>query len=111
MRAKPCAQQSKALTNMNLEELRKTWREEIIRLAGKYGARNVRVFGSLARGESGTGSDLDLLVEMEPGRSYLDLVGLWQELEERLGRKVDVITDGGVSPHLREKIYKEAVPL
>ena len=79
--------------------------------AGSHGARKVRVFGSTVRGEADTSSDVDLLVEMEPGRSLLDLVGLWQDLEELLGTTVDVLSDGGVSPHLRERIYAEAVSL
>lgn len=87
------------------------FREIILSLAKKHGAYNVRVFGSSARGQAGPESDLDLLVDMEPGRSYLDLVGLWQDLEEALGFKVDVITDQGISPFLKEKIYSEAVPL
>ena len=86
-------------------------RAEILRHAAEHGARNVRVFGSVVRGESGTSSDVDLLVEMEPGRSLIDLVGLWQDLEDMLGTHVDVISDGGVSPHLRERIYAEAVSL
>jgi hypothetical protein len=96
---------------MNLDELRERWREDILRLAERHGARNVRVFGSLARGEATAASDLDLLVEMEPGRSYFDLVALWQELEDALGVRVDVITDGGVSPFMKDRIYNEAVPL
>lgn len=56
-------------------------------------------------------SDIDLLVTMEKGRSYFDLVGLWQDLEELLGRKVDVVTDGGLSPYLKDRILAEAVPL
>ncbi len=79
--------------------------------AAEHGARNVRVFGSTARGEAEESSDVDLLVEMEPGRNLLDLVGLWQDLEDLLGTHVDVLSDGGVSPHLRERIYAEAVPL
>ncbi len=69
------------------------------------------MFGSMARGESGASSDVDLLVEMEPGRSLIDLVGLWQDLEDMLGTHVDVLSDGGVSPHLRERIYAEAASL
>jgi len=92
-------------------DLLKSKREEILRLAAKYGARNVRIFGSVARGEDEGGSDVDFLVEMEQGRSFLDLVGLWQDLQELLGREVDVITDGGVSPYLRDQIYTEAIPL
>ena len=96
---------------MNLDQVRERWRADILRLAKRHGARNVRVFGSVARGEDTAASDLDLLVEMEPGRNYLDLVRFWQELEEALGFRVDVITDGGVSPYLRDRIYGEAIPL
>ncbi len=69
------------------------------------------MFGSVVRGESATTSDVDLLVEMEPERSLIDLVGLWQDLEDLLGTHVDVLSDRGVSPHLRERIFAEAVPL
>ncbi|MGH7480320.1 MAG: nucleotidyltransferase family protein [Candidatus Methylomirabilales bacterium] len=96
---------------MTVAELRKTRRDEILRIAAKHGARNVRVFGSAARGEAGPASDIDFLVEMEEGRSLLDLVGFWQDLEALLGRKVDVLTDGGISPYLRDRIYAEAIPL
>jgi predicted nucleotidyltransferase len=86
-------------------------REEILGYAAEHGARNVRVFGSIARGEPGPGSDVDLLVEMESGRSLVDLVGLWQDLEDLLGTHVDVLSEGGVSPLLRERIHADAVPL
>lgn len=86
-------------------------RDRILALAARYGMRRVRIFGSEARGEAREGSDLDLLVEVEPGRSYLDLVGFWQELEESLGRPVDVVSDAGLSPHLRDRILAEAVAL
>ena len=82
-----------------------------MRCAASHGARNVRVFGSIAKGEAGTTSDVDLLVEMEPGRSLLDLVGLWQDLEDLLGGQVDVLSDHGLSPHLSDRINAEAVPL
>ena len=95
---------------IDLERLR-VRRTEILGFAASRGARNVRVFGSAARGDAGPTSDVDLLVEMETGRSLLDLVGLWQDLEDLLGTRVDVLSDGGVSPHLRERIYAEAVPL
>jgi predicted nucleotidyltransferase len=95
---------------IDLDDLRDR-REQILVYAATHGARNVRVFGSTARREIGNGSDVDLLVEMEPGRSLLDLVGLWQDLEELLGAHVDLLSDGGVSPHLRERILAEAVPL
>ena len=86
-------------------------REEILRVAAQHGANNVRVFGSIARGEAKSNSDVDLLVAMEDGRSLLDLVALWQDLEELLGCKVDVISEGGISPYLRERILAEALPL
>ncbi len=94
-----------------MQEAILTNRTEILRIASRLGARNVRVFGSLARGDAGPTSDIDVLVDLEPGRTFLDLIGLWQELEETLGRRVDVITDGGISPHLRQRILSEAVPL
>ena len=96
---------------MGTKELLESRRNEILDLAATYGAKNIRVFGSVARGEGGPGSDVDLLVDMEKGRNLLDLVGFWQDLEELLGCRVDVITDGGISPYLQERIYAEALPL
>ncbi|MCC6615275.1 MAG: nucleotidyltransferase family protein [Anaerolineae bacterium] len=86
-------------------------REEILRLAEQYGARNVRVFGSLARGEGGNDSDLDLLVEFEPGRSLLDQSGLILDLQDLLQMKVDVVSEKGLYHMLRDRILSEAVPL
>ena len=86
-------------------------REAVLRLAAKYGARNVRVFGSVARGEAGPSSDLDVLVDFEPGRSLLDLTGFEIDLEELLGCQVDVVVEGGISPYLEEYILRDAVPL
>lgn len=86
-------------------------REAILRIAAKYGARNVRVFGSVAHGATDENSDVDFLVDLEAGRSLLDQVGLKQELEELLGRSVDVVVEGGISPYLVERIFAEAVPL
>jgi len=86
-------------------------RPDILRIAASHGARNVRVFGSVARGEDGPDSDVDLLVEMEPGRSLLDLVALGQDLEELLQRKVDILTEGSVHPAIRPHILADARPL
>jgi predicted nucleotidyltransferase len=83
-------------------------RDEILRIAARHGARNVRVFGSVARGEDRTDSDVDLLVEMESNRSLLDLVGLEQDLEDLLRRDVDVVTDASIHPDLRPRITAEA---
>jgi uncharacterized protein len=86
-------------------------REEILAICSSHGARNVRVFGSVARGEDGPGSDVDLLVEMDPGRTIMDVVSVYQEAGDVLNRKVDVVTDPGVSPYLRKSILSEARPL
>ncbi len=96
---------------MNSEDLLRTRREEILRIAARHGARNVRVFGSLARGEADAQSDLDFLVELEPGRSLLDLGGLQYELESLLGCRVDVVTERGLKPRIRERVIREAVPV
>jgi uncharacterized protein len=86
-------------------------RDAILRIAARYGAANVRVFGSAARDEATDESDIDLLVDLEAERSLLDQVGLKQDLEELLGRKVDIVVEGGISPYLEEQILAEAVPL
>lgn len=86
-------------------------REEILRLCETYGARNLRVFGSVARGEADAQSDVDFLVEMEPGRSLFDLGGLQYELERLLGRPVDVVTERGLKARVQEGVLREAVPL
>lgn len=96
---------------MSIDELLKAKRQEILRIAARHGARNVRVFGSLARGDANEESDIDLLVEMGPGRSLLDHAALWLELQEAVGRKVDVVSDRGIKPRIRERVLHEAVPL
>ena len=96
---------------MELDNTLKSRREEIMKIAAKYGACNVRIFGSVARGEAGENSDIDFLVELEPGRSLLDLAGLVVELEDLLNRKVDVVTEQGLYWLLRRRVLKEARPL
>lgn len=86
-------------------------REDINRIAAAHGARNVRVFGSVGRGEANGSSDLDLLVDMAEGKSLLDLVALGADLEEALGVAVDVVTEKSLSPYLRDQILAEAVSL
>ena len=86
-------------------------RQEILRIAAGHGARNVRLFGSVARGEDHGSSDVDFLVDMEAGRSWLDLIGLGQDLEALLHRKIDVLTDASVHPAVRDRILTEAQPL
>jgi uncharacterized protein len=96
---------------MGIADALKFKRGEILRLAREHGASNVRVFGSVAKGEARPESDIDFLVDMEGGRSLLDLIEFGQALEELLQRKVDVLTDGGLSPYLEKRIHAEAVPL
>jgi predicted nucleotidyltransferase len=96
---------------MGIDRILREKREDILRIAAKHGARNVRVFGSVARGEADESSDLDLLVEMEPGRSLLDHAALWVELREVLGVEVDVVSERGIKPRIRHRILGEAVPL
>ena len=94
-----------------LETLRDEKRDDVLRLAGRHGARNIRVFGSVARGEASDTSDLDLLVAWEAGRSLLDHVALVQDLEELLGTKVHVGTERSLHWYVRDRILKEARPL
>ena len=94
----------------NADSLR-VHRDELLSLAHDFGAKNVRVFGSVARGEAGYSSDLDLLVDMEPDRSMFDLIEFSINAEELLRCKVDVVTPAGLSPYLRDRILMEAVYL
>ena len=96
---------------MELAELLKAKRPTILQIAAQHGASNVRVFGSVARGEDNTESDVDFLVTLADDRSLLDLVGLWQDLEDLLEQKVDVVTDGGLNERMRERVLREAVAL
>jgi len=92
----------------SLELLRKV-RPEILAAVARHGASNVRVYGSVARGEARPDSDIDLLVDMDQGRSLLDLAGLHLELEDLLGFPVEIGTD--VKPRLRERVHAEAIAL
>ncbi|MEA3548783.1 MAG: nucleotidyltransferase family protein [Thermodesulfobacteriota bacterium] len=96
---------------MESDKLLKNKRNEILQISEFHGARNIRVFGSVARGEAGRDSDIDFLVDLDLGRSLLDLGGLLVDLEQLLGRKVDVVTEKGLHWYIRDKIIKEAKPL
>jgi predicted nucleotidyltransferase len=96
---------------MSLNELLREKREDILRIAAKRGAFNIRVFGSVARGEADAESDIDLLVDLEPGRSLFDLGGFLMDLQELLNHKVDVVTERGLRARIRDRVLKEAVPL
>jgi predicted nucleotidyltransferase len=95
---------------MFIDDLRSR-RREILSIAVRHGANDVRVVGSVLRGEDGPDSDLDLLVDVEEGRSLLDIIGLEQELGALLGRRVEVLTVGGLSPYLERQILAEAARL
>jgi predicted nucleotidyltransferase len=84
-------------------------RAEILAAASRHGATNVRVFGSVARGEADAASDVDFLVDFEPGRSLLDLAGLLIDLEDLLGHPVDVVTEPGLKARIRQRVLAEAV--
>ena len=90
------------------EDLTRKYADEINRIARRYGAVRLRVFGSHASGKATESSDFDLLVDFEPGRDLFDLVGLKQDLEALLGRPVDVLEEEGLSPYLRDRILREA---
>jgi uncharacterized protein len=89
----------------------KAKREDILRIAAKYGARNVRLFGSRARGDARSDSDVDFLVDMPSGCSLLDVGRLMMDLQDVLGCKVDVVEPEGLHWYIRDKVLKEAVPL
>jgi predicted nucleotidyltransferase len=86
-------------------------RGQILAIAARHGAGNVRVFGSVARGEADAASDIDFLVDFEPGRSLLDLAALLVDLEDLLGRPVDVVTEPGLKARIRQRVLAEAVPV
>jgi predicted nucleotidyltransferase len=94
----------------NLEALRER-RDEIGRIAARWGARNIRVFGSVARSDATQASDVDLLVSFDPERSLLDHGGLLADLEDALGCRVDVVDEDGMRPRFRENVLRDAVPL
>lgn len=92
-------------------ELLQHRRDDIQRIAAKHGAYNVRIFGSVVRGEAGPESDIDLLIEKGPTTSSWFPTGLMLELEDLLGRKVDIVTEKALNPYLRDRVLREAVPL
>ena len=96
---------------LDLEALLREKREEILGIAAKHGASNVRVFGSVARGEARPDSDVDLLVETGPETSSWFPAGLILDLEEILGRRVEVVTERGLNQYLRDRVLREALPL
>lgn len=97
--------------DMDVNQLLQSKRKEILQIAARNGATNVRVFGSVARGEARVDSDVDFLVTLEVDRSMLDLARLLRELQALLGRRVDVVTEAGLRPRIRSQVLKDARPL
>jgi len=96
---------------LKIDELLKVKRQEILAIAARHGASNLRVFGSVARGEAGPESDLDILVEMQPDKSLMDHIALMQDLEDLLQQKVDVVSERALHWYIRDQVHAEATPL
>lgn len=96
---------------MTATDALKRHRADVLRLAAQYGATDVRVFGSVARGDADESSDIDFLVRMSPGRSAFDIGGLLMDLQDLLGRRIDVVTERGLRPRMRERVLREAIPV
>ena len=96
---------------MTIEELRRSNKEQILHLAANYGVRNVRIFGSVARGDSSASSDIDFLVDLDPDRTLMDLGGLLTGLQEILHVPVDIATERMLRPKVRDRALREAVLL
>ena len=99
------------MSSSTLENLRSEKRREILALAEKYGVQNIRVFGSVARGDDDIDSDIDFLISLKQGRTLMDWSGFWLDMEVLLDRKVDVIQDKSLHWALRENVMADAIPL
>jgi predicted nucleotidyltransferase len=99
------------MADVNIAEVIREKQEEIVRIAAEHGATQVRLIGSVARGDARPDSDVDLLVTWREGTSLLDHAALMLELESLLGRKVDIASDGWVKPSIRESVYRDAIAL
>lgn len=98
-------------TKMNIRDVLEHKREEILSIAHRNGAKDIRILGSVARGDATPDSDIDFLVEMESGRTLLDIIAIKQDLEDLLGCTVDVVTEAAVSPYIRDEVISQAVSL
>lgn len=96
---------------VDLSALVKSKRDEILKIASTHGAHNVRLFGSVARGQAGPKSDIDFLIKLDAERSLMDHVALIQDLEDLLGRKVEVVSEGAVHWYIRDRVLAEAKAL
>ncbi len=95
----------------DLAGLLRAKRADILILAERHGASNVRIFGSVARGDASSDSDVDVLVDLQPGRSLFDLGAFLEELKALLGCRVDVVTEKGLRARIRNRVLQEAIPL
>jgi predicted nucleotidyltransferase len=111
LKAREIADNIRRIRCMKIDKALKEKRDQILTIAGQYGARNVRIFGSIARGEGKRASDLDVLVELDPGRSLLDIIAIKQDLEDLLNIKVDVVTEAAFSPYIRDEVLRQAISL
>ena len=96
---------------MGIPEITQDKKEQVLALAARHGASNVRIFGSVANDTAETDSDIDFLVDLDPGRSLFDLGGLLMDLQQLFGRKVDVVTENGLHWYIKERIISEAKPI
>jgi predicted nucleotidyltransferase len=96
---------------MGISEIVGNKKDQILAIAARHGASNVRVFGSVARGTAQPDSDIDFLIQLDPGRSLFDLGGLLMDLQHLLNRKVDVVTEKGLHWYIRDRVLKEAQAL
>ncbi|OFW56526.1 MAG: nucleotidyltransferase [Candidatus Solincola sediminis] len=96
---------------MDISEILENKRSAILDIAARHGALNIRVFGSVSRSEAGPESDVDFLIELEPGRTLLDHAALYLELKQLLGCEVDVVTEKGLRPRIRDRVLKEAISI
>jgi len=96
---------------MNIDEILKNKRDEILKISHRYGAKNIRIFGSIVRGEIKEKSDVDFLIELESDRSLLDIIAMRQDLEDLLDCKVDVVTEAAISPYIRDEVLGQVVRL
>jgi hypothetical protein len=99
------------MADMTVGDTIREKRDAIVRIAAKHGASQIRLIGSVARGEDRPDSDVDLLVTWSEGTSLLDQAALMLELEKLLGRKVDIASDSWVKPSIRESVYRDAIAL
>ena len=96
---------------MGIDQILKQKRDDILKIASQYGAKKVRVFGSAVRGEDRPDSDVDFLVDLEEGRSLMDLGGLLMDLQGLLGRNVDIVTEKGLHWYIKDRVLREARPI